>query len=212
MRRGTFLSRFGLRRLRWVSWARVTPEQYGGMETDSWPQLDYKRRAIARGVSAVCRRRSWFTGIGATHLSLIGAPEAMKAEIAPPVLRGESWISLGITEPGGGSDVASLKTTAVRDGDHYIVNGSKTYITGGMRAKLCLYGCSNRRVTAQPVFRCCLSPTDAEGFSRTALDKKMGWWASDTATLYFDNVRVPVFQPDWAREPGLQGHHDELQQ
>ena len=84
-------------------------------------------------------------GVGGLSASLmvhgIGLPpvinwgtEEMKAEIAPPVLRGESWISLGITEPGGGSDVASLKTTAVRDGDHYIVNGSKTYITGGMRA------------------------------------------------------------------------------
>ena len=60
--------------------------------------------------------------------------EAMQAEIAPPILRGEKWISLGISEPGGGSDVANLSTTAVRDGDHYIVTGSKTYITGGMRA------------------------------------------------------------------------------
>jgi acyl-CoA dehydrogenase len=58
----------------------------------------------------------------------------MKAAVAPPVLAGEKHISLGITEPGGGSDVASLRTTAVRDGDHFVVNGSKTYITGGMRA------------------------------------------------------------------------------
>jgi acyl-CoA dehydrogenase len=60
--------------------------------------------------------------------------EAMKQAVAPPVLAGEKHISLGITEPGGGSDVANIRTTAVRDGDHYLVNGSKTYITGGMRA------------------------------------------------------------------------------
>ena len=59
--------------------------------------------------------------------------EAMKNALSA-ILRGEAWISLGITEPGGGSDVANLQTTAVRDGDDFIVNGSKTYITGGMRA------------------------------------------------------------------------------
>jgi len=119
--------------------------------------------------------------------------EAMKERVAPPVLRGEAWISLGITEPGGGSDVANLQTTAVRDGDHFIVNGSKTYITGGMRANWVSTAVRTGGEGAAGVSML-LIPTDAEGFSRTALERKQGWWASDTATLYFDNVRVSVDQ------------------
>jgi len=111
--------------------------------------------------------------------------------VAPPVLRGEKWISLGITEPGGGSDVAQLSTTAVRDGDDYIVNGSKTFITGGMRANWVSTAVRTGGEGAKGVSML-LIPTDAKGFSRTELDKKQGWWASDTATLYFDDVRVPV--------------------
>jgi acyl-CoA dehydrogenase len=141
-------------------------------------------------------------GVGGVAASLmvhgIGLPpvlnwgsEAMKEMVAPAVLSGEKNISLGITEPGAGSDVAQLATTAVRDGDHYVVNGSKTYITGGMRADwvstaVRTGGDSHGGVSML------LIPTDAEGFSRTSLDRKQGWWASDTATLYFDNVRVPV--------------------
>jgi acyl-CoA dehydrogenase len=87
--------------------------------------------------------------------------------------------------------VAQLATTAVRDGDHYVVNGSKTYITGGMRADWVSTAVRTGGEGAGGVSML-LIPTDAEGFSRTSLDRKQGWWASDTATLYFDNVRVPV--------------------
>jgi acyl-CoA dehydrogenase len=87
--------------------------------------------------------------------------------------------------------VAQLATTAVRDGDHFVVNGSKTYITGGMRANWVSTAVRTGGAGAGGVSML-LIPTDAEGFSRTQLDKKQGWWASDTATLYFDNVRVPV--------------------
>ena len=111
--------------------------------------------------------------------------------MAPPVLKGEKWISLGITEPGGGSDVANLATTAVRDGDHFVVSGSKTYITGGMRANWVSTAVRTGGEGAGGVSML-LIPTQAEGFTRTPLDRKMGWWASDTATLYFDEVRVPV--------------------
>jgi acyl-CoA dehydrogenase len=106
-------------------------------------------------------------------------------------LAGTRHIALGITEPGGGSDVAQLATTAVRDGDHYVVNGSKTYITGGMRADWVSTAVRTGGEGGRGVSML-LIPTDSEGFSRTQLDKKQGWWASDTATLYFDNVRVPV--------------------
>ncbi len=141
-------------------------------------------------------------GVGGVAASLmvhnIGLPpvanfaqDHIKNQVVPAVLSGKKRISLGITEPGAGSDVAQLATTARRDGDHYIVNGSKTFITGGMNANWVTTAVRTGGEGAGGVSTL-LIPTDIEGFSRTALDKKQGWWASDTATLYFDNVRVPV--------------------
>ena len=103
------------------------PEQYGGMETDSWHNWIINEELSRVGVGGLSASLM-VHGIGLPPVINWGTEE-MKAEIAPPVLRGESWISLGITEPGGGSDVASLKTTAVRDGDHYVINGQKTWTT-----------------------------------------------------------------------------------
>ena len=165
------------------------PEEYGGMPTDSWHSWIIQEELSRVGVGGIAA--SLFVhSIGLPPVINWGSAE-MKANIAPAVLRGESWISLGITEPGGGSDVANLATTAVRDGDHFIVNGSKTYITGGMRAN---YVSTAVRTGGEgPTgVSMLLIPTDSAGFSRTRLDRKMGWWASDTATLYFDNVRVPA--------------------
>ena len=165
------------------------PEQYGGVPCDSWHSWIVNEELSRVGVGGVSASLM-VHGIGLPPVINWG-PEWMKDEVAPPVLRGEKWISLGITEPGGGSDVANLSTTAVREGDHYVVSGSKTYITGGMRANW--VSTAVRTGGAGPGgVSMLLIPTDAEGFSRTPLDRKMGWWASDTATLYFDEVRVPV--------------------
>src|SRR4029453_17633941 len=116
---------------------------------------------------------------------------AQKERFVRPTLRGELVSALGITEPGGGSDVASLRTTAVRDGDHYVISGAKTFITSGTRAD----------------FVTCAVRTGGEGHAGISLGgiergtpgfevskklKKTGWWASDTAELHFDNCRVPV--------------------
>ena len=164
-------------------------EQYGGVPCDSWHSWIVNEELSRVGVGGVSASLM-VHGIGLPPVINWG-PEWMKDEVAPPVLRGEKWISLGITEPGGGSDVANLSTTAVRDGDHYVVSGSKTYITGGMRANW--VSTAVRTGGSGPGgVSMLLIPTDAEGFSRTPLDRKMGWWASDTATLYFDEVRVPV--------------------
>ena len=165
------------------------PEEYGGTPGDVWFG-EIAGEELARVGAGGINASLMVHGIGLPPVINWGS-EAMKAEIAPPVLRGEAWISLGITEPGGGSDVASLKTTAVRDGDHFVVNGSKTYITGGMRATWVSTAVRTGGEGPGGVSML-LIPTDAEGFSRTELERKQGWWASDTATLYFDNVRVPV--------------------
>ena len=167
------------------------PEAYGGVSEgiDCWHQWitnEELNRFAVGGVPASLMVH----GIGLPPVLNWGS-EAMKEAVAPAVIAGERHISLGITEPGGGSDVASLRTTAVRDGDHYVVNGSKTLITGGMRANWVSTAVRTGGPGARGISML-LIPTDAEGFSRTPLDRKQGWWASDTATLYFDNVRVPA--------------------
>lgn len=128
-------------------------------------------------------------GIGLPPIMALGSDE-MKARIAPRVLSGEKQISLGITEPSGGSDVAKLKTKAVRDGNGWRVSGSKTYITGGMTSKWL-----TTAVRTGGEGRCGISlmliDLESEGVSRTELPK-MGWWSSDTATIYFDDVFVPA--------------------
>ena len=119
------------------------------------------------------------------------AQDHLKKQVAPAVIDGSRNISLAITEPGAGSDVAQLSTTAQRDGDFYIVNGSKTYITGGMRADWFTTAVRTGGEGSSCVSTL-LIPVDLEGVSRTQLDKKQGWWCSDTATIYFDDVKVPV--------------------
>jgi acyl-CoA dehydrogenase len=167
------------------------PEAYGGVSDgiDIWHKniLNEELARIAvGGVSATLMVH----GIGLPPV-INFASEAIKSEVAPQVLAGTKRISLAITEPGAGSDVAHLSTTARLDGDHYVVNGAKTYITGGMNANWFTTAVRTGGESAGGVSTLLIA-ADAPGVSRTALDKKQGWWCSDTATIYFDNVRVPV--------------------
>jgi len=122
---------------------------------------------------------------------VLHASDAVRREVVPPVLRGEKIAALAITEPGGGSDVAALRTMARRDGDHYEVNGEKTFITSGMRADWITVAVRTGEGHGASGISMLLVPGDAPGLSRTRL-AKMGWLCSDTATLHFDNVRVPA--------------------
>lgn len=115
----------------------------------------------------------------------------VRNRVVPQVLSGEKISALAVTEPGGGSDVANLQTRAVRDGDHYRVSGSKTFITSGVRADY--YTVAVR--TGAPGFggiSLLLIEKGTPGFTVGRQLKKMGWWASDTAELFFDDCRVPV--------------------
>lgn len=117
--------------------------------------------------------------------------EALKQRVVPSVLSGEKIAALAITEPGGGSDVANLHTRAVKAGDHYIVNGSKTFITSGTRADY--YTVAVR--TGEAGFggvSLLLIERGTPGFTQGAPLKKMGWWVSDTAELFFQDCRVPA--------------------
>lgn len=115
----------------------------------------------------------------------------VRDRVVPQVLGGEKISALAVTEPGGGSDVANLQTRAVRDGDCYRVSGSKTFITSGVRADF--YTVAVR--TGAPGFggiSLLLIEKGTPGFTVGRSLKKMGWWASDTAELFFDDCRVPV--------------------
>ena len=134
-------------------------------------------------------------GLGSHHIALppivrFGSDE-LKERFVAPTLRGEMIAALAVTEPGGGSDVAALTTRAVRDGDDYIVDGSKTFITSGCRADFVVAavrtgGPGHGGVSLLVIER------STPGFSVGRKLKKTGWWASDTAELHFENCRVPV--------------------
>lgn len=167
------------------------PEQFGGTleGTDIWWHNIVNEELARVGVGGVAATLM-VHNIGLPPVANFAKPEIAE-RVVPAVIAGDAHISLAITEPSGGSDVAQLKTTAVRDGDHYLVNGSKTLITGGMRADW-LSTAVRTGSEGRGGVSMLLIDAHADGVSRTSLDKKQGWWASDTATLYFDDVRVPV--------------------
>lgn len=164
------------------------PEDCGGFPADPWFQAIVAEE-LARAGSGGLIASLMTHGIATPPIMHAGTP-AQKERFARPVLDGEKIAALAITEPSGGSDVASIKTRAERDGDHYIVNGSKTFITSGMRAD---YLTVAVRTGGKGIggISLLIVEGDTPGLTRTKLDK-MGWWCSDTATLYFENCRVPV--------------------
>ena len=117
--------------------------------------------------------------------------DAQKERYVRPTLRGDKVSALGITEPGGGSDVAAIATKAVRDGDHFIVNGAKTFITSGTRADFVTTAVRTGGEGHGGISMLIID-SDSPGFSVAGKLKKTGWWASDTAELAFEDCRVPV--------------------
>jgi len=166
------------------------PEELGGTPADVFfgiAAAEEVARAGCGGVQASLGSH----GIALPPIVAHGS-EALKQRVVPPVLRGEKIAALCITEPGGGSDVAALKTTAVRDGDHYVVNGEKTFITSGMRADFLTVAVRTDPANKGPSgVSLLVIDGDTPGLQRSEL-KKMGWWCSDTAHLSFTNCRVPV--------------------
>jgi acyl-CoA dehydrogenase len=130
--------------------------------------------------------------IGLPPLLRHGTPE-LQQEVIPDVLRGEKIAALAITEPGAGSDVAGLRTTARRDGNEWVIDGEKVFITSGMRADWITMAVRTGVTGSKGAggMSMILVPGDVAGLSRSKLDK-MGWWCSDTAHLRMDRVRVPA--------------------
>ena len=167
------------------------PEEYGGL-----PGVDYFHRLVASlelaqaGSGGVVASLMSHT-IGSPPVAALGSTE-LKQRVLPEVLAGRRIAALAITEPSGGSDVAALRTTAVRDGDHYVLHGEKTFITSGMRADyLTVAARTDPTARGARGLSLLLVEGDTPGLTRTPL-AKMGWWASDTAHLHFDGCRVPA--------------------
>jgi acyl-CoA dehydrogenase len=166
------------------------PEQYGGLGDDD-PMIRFiiHQEASRCGSGGVVASLVSSFYISQQPILLLGSEET-KARVLPETVSGRKIGALCITEPGGGSDVAQLTTTARRDGDEYVVNGAKTFITSGMRADYLTVAVRTGDEGMGGV-SLLLIEGDTPGLERIELDK-MGWKASDTATLYFDDCRVPA--------------------
>jgi len=164
------------------------PEEYGGTPADLLMHVVLSEEVALCGSGGV--HASLFShSIGAPPIANAGSEE-MKRRVLPSIIAGEKISALAITEPSGGSDVARLLTRAKLDGNDYVVNGEKTFITSGMRADYYTVAVRTGGPGAAGV-SLLLIERDRPGFTRHEL-KKMGWWCSDTATLRFDDCRVPA--------------------
>ncbi len=164
------------------------PEEYGGTPSDLFFSIIASQELARAGSGGLIASLKSHT-IGTPPIVRSGSA-ALKARVVPEILAGEKISALAITEPDGGSDVASIRTTARREGDHYVVDGTKMFITSGVRAD---YVTTAVRTggKGRGGISLLLIEKGTPGFTQTPL-KKMGWWMSDTAALHFDGVRVPV--------------------
>ncbi len=164
------------------------PESLGGTPADGWYRL-VATEEIARAGSGGLMASLFSHSIGLPPIVAHGS-QALQRRIVPEVLAGEKIAALAITEPGGGSDVARLCTKARRDGQEWVIDGEKTFITSGMRADWITLAVRTGGPGAAGI-SLLVVPGDAPGLTRSPL-AKMGWWCSDTAQLRFDGVRVPL--------------------
>lgn len=166
------------------------PEEVGGAGGDSLDACVVTEAMLAAGGSTGLQASLFTHSIAVPHIIDAGDPALIDAYVRP-TLAGEKIGSLGVTEPSGGSDVANIRTRAVRDGDHYVVNGAKTFITSGVRADFVTTAVR----TGDPGhggISLLVIDKDTPGFTVSKSLRKMGWHCSDTAELAFEDVRVPV--------------------
>ena len=138
--------------------------------------------------------------------------EAQKARYLPRIRRCEDWWCQGYSEPGAGSDLASLKTSAVADGDDYVINGSKTFISNGQHCDLVIVVCRTSDAPGAKGISLLLVDTTSPGFRRGRNLDKLGHLSSDTSELFFDEVRVPVENLLGAEGTGFASLMNELPQ
>ncbi len=165
------------------------PEELGGTPADVFHGIAFAEEFLRSGSVGLTSGIGSY-GIAIPPILAMGTDE-QKRRFIPPVLRGEKIAALGITEPDAGSDVASIRTRAVRDGDAYVVNGAKTFITSGCRADIVTTAVRTGGEGYGGVTLLVIE-TNTPGFKVARKIRKMGWNASDTAELAFEDCRVPL--------------------
>src|SRR6184192_944813 len=166
------------------------PEQYGGQGGDYYTSLVLAEEITHANSGGLAMGVAVHTDMAMPPILAFGTEE-QKQEWVVPAIAGDKILCLGITEPDDGSDVAGIKTRAVRDGGEYVINGSKTYITNGHRADMIVLVTKTDPDAGYGGFTLFLVPMDAPGVIREKKLQKLGMHASDTALLAFQDVRVP---------------------
>lgn len=166
------------------------PEKYGGLNLDFFYTvifLEELARINSGGTAAALGAHAY---LSLAHLNNEGT-DAQKEKYLRAGIAGDMFGCMAVTEPFGGSDVASMRTTAVRDGNEYVINGSKTFITNGVLSDFLVVAVKTDPELKQAGISMFVIDRNTAGLSATKL-KKLGWKASDTAEIAFDNVRVPA--------------------
>jgi acyl-CoA dehydrogenase len=166
------------------------PEETGGEGGGLADTVAVTEGMMSEGASSGLLAGLFTHGIALPHIAKHGSPHLIETYVKP-TLAGEKIGSLAITEPGGGSDVSHLRTTATRDGDEFVVNGAKTFITSGCRADFVTTAVRTGGPGAGGISLLVIDK-DTPGFTVTRKLEKMGWKCSDTAELAFEDVRVPA--------------------
>src|SRR5438445_9210667 len=167
------------------------PEKYGGQGGDYFAAMVLGEAIGAANYGGLAMGVAVQTDMAMPPILAFGSEE-QKQEWVVPAIKGEKILCLGITEPDAGSDVKGIKTRAVRDGEDFVINGSKTFITNGHRAHAIVLVTKTDPDAGYDGFSLFLVPMDAPGVSREKKLQKMGMHASDTALLAFQDVRVPA--------------------
>lgn len=168
----------------------TAPAEFGGLGLDFGYNTIVDEEMAYAGVPTGFSLQS---DIVAGYIEHYGSPE-QKAEWLPKMVSGEVITAIAMTEPGTGSDLQAIRTTARRDGNHYVINGSKTYITNGQNTDLTLV-VAKTDPDAKPAYKgmsIILVESDREGFSKGRKLDKIGQDAADTSELFFEDVRVPI--------------------
>jgi len=165
------------------------PEQYGGAGADRLAiVICYEEQAYSRAGASI----GSFLGTDLQTVLLIDhGTEQQKQRWFPTILTGETILATAMTEPGAGSDATAIRTTALRDGDEYVINGSKCFISNGNKADLIFVIAKTDPAAKARGMSVIMVPGDVPGLTRHRM-KGMGYAAGDTGELFFDNVRVPV--------------------
>ena len=167
----------------------TVPTEYGGGGGDFGHSCVLAEELHRSGVSGMSL--SVHSDITAPYIVRFGTEE-QKHRWLPKICRGETIMAIAMTEPGTGSDLKSIRTSAVRDGDEYVINGSKTFISNGLNCDMVLVACKTDPSAGAKGVSLIMVETDRAGFRRGRKLDKVGQPAADTTELFFDNVRVPV--------------------